>query len=85
MMSKIVVMKCTKYPGICKRFKNFLEIFDNVNVINIIKLVLSGHLCFLKKVSAKARCPLRITCSLWTGFTVLYFLSANEERKTPTY
>ena len=35
-MSMIIVMKCNKYPAICKQFENILEILK-INLINAIQ------------------------------------------------
>ena len=48
MMLIIVGMKCNKYPGICKYFENFIEIFY-INLPNTVKSVHNRRLRFLKK------------------------------------
>ena len=48
MVLMIVGIKCNKYPGICKYFENFIEIFY-INLPNTVKPVRNRHLQFLKK------------------------------------
>ena len=66
-LRKLMLMKC-------KNFRNFLScesfcsqsMFGNFLIENTVKLVYSGHLQFLKKVSIITRCP------VYRGFQAVY-------------